>query len=122
QLVKMGETGGYFGKVVAAGWHQESIRLVCAGDVDASAIDSQVLAVALRDDPALASRLRVIDAWGPSTIQPVVAARRLPDSLKADLRAVLLSMADDPSTRERLAEGLFARFSPITDADYDDIR
>ena len=78
RLLQMGETNGFFGKVVEAGFHQESIQMVCAGQVDASAIDSQVLAVALRDDPALVVQLKVIDTLGPSTIQPVVAANHLP--------------------------------------------
>jgi phosphonate transport system substrate-binding protein len=122
RLVQMGETNGYFGKVVEAGWHERSIRMVAAGEVDASAIDSHVLALALRDHPEIASCLRVIDTFGPSTIQPVVAVRRLPARLRADLRAVLLEMADDPVARDRLRLGLVERFVPISDASYDDIR
>src|SRR5262249_24280321 len=82
RLVQMGETGGFFGKVVAAGLQQRSIRPVCAGKVDASAIDSHVLALELHIRPDLAGRLRVIDTLGPSTVQPVVASRRLPESLR----------------------------------------
>ena len=47
------------------------MRLVAAGAVDGAAIDSQVLAVATRDAPSLARSLRVVDALGPSTSQPV---------------------------------------------------
>jgi phosphonate transport system substrate-binding protein len=122
RLVQMGETNGYFGKVVEAGWHERSIRMVAAGAVDASAIDSHVFALALRDHPEIASCLRVIDTFGPSTIQPVVAVRRLPARLRADLRAVLPEMADDPVARDRLRRGLVERFVPISDASYDDIR
>jgi len=122
QLVQMGETRGFFGAVIEAGWHQRSIELVRSGAVDASAIDSQVLAVALRDDPTLAADLRVIDVLGPATIQPVVAARQVPEAVKADLRAALWAMADDPEARARLAEGLVARLAPVADATYDDIR
>ena len=122
RLVQMGETRGYFDKVIAAGFHQESIRLVCDGHVDASAIDSQVLAVAMRDDPGLASRLRVIDSLGPSTIQPVVASSRLPSALKAGIREALLAMGSDPEARERLASAFFERFVPVADSDYHDIR
>jgi ABC-type phosphate/phosphonate transport system substrate-binding protein len=118
----LGEVRGYFGKVIEAGSHQRSIRLVCAGEVDASAIDSQVLAIELRDHPELAHQLRVIDALGPSTIQPVVVARHVPDRLKADLRTLLLRLADDPAARQRLAHGFVQRFVPVTDSDYDDIR
>jgi ABC-type phosphate/phosphonate transport system substrate-binding protein len=46
----------------------------------------------------------------------------LPDSLKADIRQALSSMADDPEARERLAEGLFERMVWVPDSHYDDIR
>jgi phosphonate transport system substrate-binding protein len=122
QLARIGETFAFFGKVVEAGWHQQSIRMVCAGAVDASAIDSQVLAIELREHPDLAAQLRVIDTLGPSTIQPVVASARLPDSIKADVRAVLIGMGDDPAARARLAHGLMERFVLVADSTYDDIR
>jgi phosphonate transport system substrate-binding protein len=122
RLVQMGETNGYFGKVVEAGFHERSIRMVCTREVDASAIDSHLLALTLRDHPELASCLRVIDVFGPSTIQPVVAVRHLPERLKDDLRAVLLAMAEDPVARERLAWGFVERFVSVDDTAYDDIR
>jgi phosphonate transport system substrate-binding protein len=122
QLVSMGETRGFFGRVVEAGSHQRSIRMVCSGEVDAAAIDSQVLAVELRDHPKLGAHLRVIDALGPAGIQPVVAASSLPDELKAAIRAALLAMGDDPVARARLAHGFIERFVPVTDEDYDDVR
>ncbi len=122
ELVRRGETQGYFGAVVAAGWHQASIRWVAEGTVDASAIDSQVLAIALRDDPALAGHLRVIATFGPSTIQPVVASTRLPEALRGQIRAALLALADDPAARAPLEAGFVARFVPIADATYADIR
>ena len=122
RLVQMGETRGFFGQVIEAGWHQKSIQLVVEGAVEASAIDSQVLAIELRDHPAWASQLRVIDSLGPSTIQPVVAARQLPQSVKAEVRRVLLAMGDDPKAAAALAHGFVKRFAPVTDATYDDIR
>jgi phosphonate transport system substrate-binding protein len=122
QLVSMGETRGFFGRVVEAGSHQRSIRMVCSGEVDAAAIDSQVLAVELRDHPELRAHLRVIDALGPAGIQPVVAASSLQDGLKADIRAALLAMGDDPEARARLAHGFIEGFVPVTDANYDDVR
>ena len=81
RLVEMGEISGYFGRVVEGGSHQRSIRMVCNGEVDAAAIDSQVLAVELRDHPALKNQLRVIDTLGPAGIQSVVAASRTPSRL-----------------------------------------
>jgi phosphonate transport system substrate-binding protein len=121
-LVQLGETAGYFGRVVAAGSHQNSIRLICAGEVDASAIDSQVLAIELRDQPELTAQLRIIDTLGPAAIQPVVAARQLPDNLKAEVRAILLEMGADPIAKNKLAHGFVEHFAPVTDSTYDDIR
>jgi phosphonate transport system substrate-binding protein len=122
RLVQMGETNGFFGQVVCAGWHQRAIRMVCDGEVDASAIDSQVLAIELRDHPELATQLKIIDVLGPAAIQPVVMAHALPDSLKADVQAVLLAMGDDPAGRHQLAYGFVERFAAVSDADYDGIR
>jgi phosphonate transport system substrate-binding protein len=121
-LVRMGARPGFFTRVVEAGFHQRAIRLVHSGAVDAAAIDSQVLAVELRDHPHLADRLRVVGAFGPSTIQPVVAASRLPDRLKHEVRELLVGLGDDPTARPALAHGLIRCFRPVDDAAYDDIR
>ena len=121
-LVRMGAEPGFFSRVVEAGFHQRAIRMVHAGAVDAAAIDSQVLAIELRDHPQLADRLRVVGTFGPSTIQPVVAASRLRDQLKDEVRELLVELGDDPSARPTLAYGFIDRFSPVDDAAYDDIR
>jgi phosphonate transport system substrate-binding protein len=98
------------------------MRMVAVEDVDAAAIDSEVLAIELRDHPNLAEELRVIGALGPSTIQPVLAARHLPDVVKAAVRSVLLRLGDDWAARTELERGFVDRFVPVTDEDYDDIR
>lgn len=121
-LLELGETDGFFGRVIAAGWHQTSIQWVAEGKVDASAIDTHVLAVELRNNSGLAQQLRVIDTLGPSTIQPVVSSATLDEGLKNELREALIGMADDPAAAAALNRGLIARFAPITDSDYDDIR
>jgi phosphonate transport system substrate-binding protein len=107
--------------VVEAGFHQRAIRLVHSGAVDAAAIDSQVLAIELRDHPELAG-LRVVGSFGPSTIQPVVAASRLPDQLKDEVRELLVTLGDDPTARPTLARGFVDHFTAVDDAAYDDIR
>jgi phosphonate transport system substrate-binding protein len=121
-LVCLGETSGFFGSVLEAGFHQEAIRMVASGAVDAAAIDSQVLAIELRDHPQLRDRVRIVATLGPSTIQPVVAAQHLASPLKNALRAAFHTMGDDPTMRAVLDAGFIARFVPINDATYDDIR
>lgn len=122
RLVEMGETQGYFGRVIEAGWHEKSIRLVHEGKVAGSAIDSHVLSLTLHDHPELADGLRVIDTFGPSTIQPIVAASWLEEGLKEDLRAVLVEMNTDVVAQTVLASRLVQGFTAIADKDYDDLR
>jgi phosphonate transport system substrate-binding protein len=121
-LVTLGETDGFFGEVIESGFHETSIRMVAEGEVDASAIDSQVLAVEFRDYPELAERLRVIDSLGPSTIQPVAISKRLDEDLREGIRGVLLDLHTTPGGPEILAHGLVERFVSVNEGDYDDIR
>jgi ABC-type phosphate/phosphonate transport system substrate-binding protein len=76
----------------------------------------------MRDDPALSAELRIIETFGPSSIQPVVAASTLPDALKADIQAALLRAHTDQQARLGMAHGLVERFALVRDNDYDDIR
>jgi phosphonate transport system substrate-binding protein len=121
-LLRLGETNGFFGEVVEAGFHETAIRMVAGRAVDGSAIDSQVLAIAMLEDPGLGQALRVVDALGPSTIQPVAVSRRVPEALRNGVRDALVAMAEDPDGREWLGAGLVERFVPVGPGDYDDIR
>ncbi len=121
-LVQMGDTTGFFGKIVETGFHQDSIRMVASGEIDASAIDSHVLEVELRDHPEIAGEIRVIDSLGPSSIQPVTVARRLPEELRREIREALLETGDHPDGRVGLELGMVRRFVPADDASYADIR
>ncbi len=121
-LCRLGETNGFFGEVIEAGFHETAIRMVIEGAVDAAAIDSQVLAVAMRDDPKLSDSVRVIDSLGPSTIQPVAVSKRYDEEFRQQVRAVLLDLHRRPAFREFLERGMIERFVPVGPRDYDDIR
>jgi phosphonate transport system substrate-binding protein len=121
-LLRLGETAGYFGAVEASGSHQQSIRLVLDGAVDASGIDSTVLELETRLRPEIGPMLRVVEAIGPGPIPPVVVSRAVPAATRDRLRAAFLAMHEDAEGRAVLAEGLLACFVPVADADYDPIR
>jgi phosphonate transport system substrate-binding protein len=122
-LATLGEDQTYFSRMVEAGFHQDAIRMVADGRVDAAAIDSQVLDIELRDHPELAQALRRIGAIGPSTIQPVVVSRsRLTDAERNAITVALLAVADEPAARPVLDAALVDRFVPMTAVSYDDIR
>jgi phosphonate transport system substrate-binding protein len=121
-LVTLGETEGFFGSVVESGFHEESIRMVQRGEVDASAIDSHLLGVELRDKPGLRRSLRIVDTFGPSTIQPVVVSKRIGRDLRKEIRNVLLRLHIDPATRPLLDFGAIRGFTAAGPESYDDIR
>jgi phosphonate transport system substrate-binding protein len=122
-LAALGEDREFFGQMVEAGFHDIAIRMVVAGTVDAAAIDSQVLEIALRDDADVARAVRVIGAIGPSTIQPVVASRtRLSAVERETITTALLDVADSTDAGPWLDRALVDRFVAVDDASYGDIR
>jgi phosphonate transport system substrate-binding protein len=121
-LLSLGEVNGFFGEVIEAGFHETSIRMVASGQVDASAIDSQVLAVEMRDHPELAASLRVVATLGPSTIQPVGCSKRFDSEFREEVRQILLGLGDEADFREILDHGTVDRFVAVGPGDYDDIR
>lgn len=98
KLAEMNEDGGFFGRIYCSRSHLNSIELVARGEVEAAAIDSNVLRIQLRSAPELRERLRVIDSWGPFPIQPVVLRSSLHPELKDRLCAALLTIGADPYT------------------------
>jgi ABC-type phosphate/phosphonate transport system substrate-binding protein len=53
---------------------------------------------------------------------PIVVAKRLPVSLKEQLRAALTYMHHDPAALKGLHQGMIRRLAPVTDEHYNDIR
>jgi phosphonate transport system substrate-binding protein len=122
-LVTLGETNGFFGEVIEAGFHEKSVRMVRDRAVDASAIDSQTLAIELRDHPDLAESLVVIDALGPSTIQPVAVSKRFSPDFHNEVRDILVGLHRDPDFKQRvLRRGMVEKFVSVGPETYDDIR
>jgi phosphonate transport system substrate-binding protein len=109
----------FFRRVVRAGSHLASIRLVAAGMVDGAAIDSNVLDLALARDPDLRERVRVVESWGPYPVQPVVVRAALPAPLRAALTAALLALADDVAARAELAPFRLRGFVPVDESVYE---
>ncbi len=121
-LARLGETWAYFGRVVRTGAHENSLRELLAGHLQATTIDSTVLETEFESQSELRSQVRLIGQMGPSPIPPWVAQTRLPVELRQRLRSLLIDMQTDPDGRAALAVGGLARFAPVTDEDYDSIR
>ncbi len=112
KLARIDEDGGFFNGMYCSGSHLNSMEMVVRGEVDAAAIDSNVLRIKLRSAPELRGRLRVIETWGPFPIQPVVLRSGLHPELKDRLRAALLTIG--AHTAPTLAGFGLERFAPVT--------
>ena len=119
-LARLGETAGYFGEAVAAGFHGRALRLVAEARVDAAAIDCHVLALTLARRPEIGARLRVVASLETAPIQPVLVSTRLPVSVREALRAALLGAGS--GLGEVMLDHGVDRFLPVADPDYDPIR
>jgi phosphonate transport system substrate-binding protein len=122
RLALMGRDRRFFGRVVATGSHEASLRMLLEGDVDASAVDSTVLDLLNQRDKSLGGRLRVVESMGPHPSPPWVVARTVPRELRAAIRRALLAMASDSRGRAVLAAGMASRFAMVADSGYDSIR
>ena len=117
-LASLGETGAYFSRAVESGAHQQSLRMILAGEIDASAIDSTVLEAELRHNPSIGAQIRIIGTLGPSPMPPWVMHRNLPQALRAAVKAALLGMHDDPDGRAILGGWGISHFVPAEHAHY----
>jgi ABC-type phosphate/phosphonate transport system substrate-binding protein len=105
---------------IETGSHHRSLELLVAGELDAAAIDSTLLALEARADPAVA-RLRVLERLGPAPHPPVVLLNG--DSHVASaLREALVSLDQHVIGRRALELGLIERFVEVSDGAYDAVR
>ncbi len=114
KLAEMGENEGYFSRVCRSGSHLSSMAMVANGEVDAAAVDSNVMRIALRSDPKTRESLRVIESWGPFPVQPVVLRSGLDPALKHRLRAALLTIGAGSHVPPALSAYGLERFAPVT--------
>jgi phosphonate transport system substrate-binding protein len=121
-LARLGETRGYFGRVIEAGSHLRAVEMVLARQVDASAIDSTVLELELAKRLELGEQLRIIETLGPSPIPPWVAAGSVPPDLRDAICQTFWGMHEDAEGQALLAAGQMARMARVQDGDYDLIR
>lgn len=102
--------------------HDNSIHAVAAGLADGAAVDSLIWDFFNTAGSPDTARTRVIETSPPYGIPPVVVHPRLDAALKARLRALLLSLHDDPEAAVLLKELQIERFVAGEDARYDSVR
>ncbi len=117
-VLGLGTPEQFFSGLVASGAHVRSIELVSRGEADLSAVDSNVLLLERRRDPGLDLRLRVLESWGPSAVQPLLVRSGLDPVLKATIAGTLLELHRDMRMASRLAAFGVLRFASVHEATY----
>ena len=121
-LAKEGLGAHYFGRVVESGSHQNSLRMLLEHAIDATAIDSTVLEMALAKNRSTVERIRTITVLGPSPAPPWVVHASVSSDVRQALRQAFLFMDKDPRGQRILQDAGMLRFAPVSDCEYDPIR
>ncbi|MEE8498467.1 MAG: PhnD/SsuA/transferrin family substrate-binding protein [Acidimicrobiia bacterium] len=118
---QLGETpDSFFGRTFFTYSHEKAIQAVAENVADAAGVDSLVLNFLLAHTPDIP--IRVIDRSPAFKIPPAVVSPSLSSRQSAEIRDLLLSIADDPTAGPVLAALGIDRFVTVEDSDYDGVR
>lgn len=110
-LIEMGTSPEeFFSRTFYTYSHDDAIYAVSKGVADGAAVDSLVLDFAIKRDPELTSKIRVIHKSEPFGIPPVVVGPNIRPQLELSLREALLKMPETALGREALAALDYDRF------------
>lgn len=98
--------------------HDDAIYAVADGLADGASVDALVLDFAIKRDPDLEARLKVIHTSEPFGIPPVVVGPQIRPQLKAQLEDILLNMHTNPKGLKALQALDYDQFVPISDDAY----
>lgn len=116
------DPGTFFGSTTYTYSHDNSIKAVAEGVVDAAAVDSLVYEQWVKLNPDLGANLQVIDRSAAMPSPPMVVSNRMDPELRNAFREALLHMHEDPAGRQILTDLGIDRFVPQDDADYAAVR
>jgi ABC-type phosphate/phosphonate transport system substrate-binding protein len=119
-MMARGLAAPLYDDAVETGSHRNSLARLVSGEIDAAGIDSTVLALEARADPAIAA-LRVLERLGPAPIPPVVLLNG-DAALAGRLRDALVSLDQHVLGRRALELGMVERYVAVSDGDYDVVR
>ncbi|HET6172446.1 MAG TPA: PhnD/SsuA/transferrin family substrate-binding protein [Gaiellales bacterium] len=105
---------------VQTGSHRNSLSALLRGEIDAAPIDSTVLALERRAEPALTA-LPIIARLGHMPSPPVALVGG-DAGLAGLLRTALIGLCESDEGRVALALGAIQRFEAVADADYAPVR
>ena len=102
--------------------HDDAIRAVASRLADGAAVDSLVYDYAIKREPDLAARIKIIGRSQPFGIPPVVVGPNARPQTVAEVRDALLSMDRDPQGHATLIGLGIDRFVSVDDSIYQSVR
>lgn len=112
----------FFSRVVYTYSHDNSIKAVVDNVVSAAGVDSLVYQFAIRKDPTLINRLRIIARSSEVGSPPVVVNKNIDPNLKMVLKEALLQMDNDPLGKQALKSLIYDRFVLPNDKSYEPVQ
>lgn len=98
--------------------HDDAIYAVAQGLADGASVDSVVLDFAIKRDPTLLDKLRIIHTSEPFGMPPVVVGPEIRPKLMAELQTILLEMVQDSAGLIALKALDYDQFVLATPDDY----
>ncbi len=108
----------FFSKYIFTYSHDNSLKAVMEGLVDAAAVDSLIYDYDAEIDPNVVERTKIINKSAAFCINPVVVPPRINPRYKDRLKKVLLTMHEVPEGREILEKLKIDRFVEADDSAY----
>ncbi len=119
-LQQRGETPeSFFKRTFFTYSHDDAIYAVANGIADGASVDKLVLDFALKRDPVLQEKIRVVHTSPPFGIPPVVVGPDIRPQLYATLQDILTNMHRDPAGKAALAALDYDRFVVVGDENYE---
>ncbi len=112
----------FFNPIVYTYSHSESIMAVYYGFVEGASVDSVVFDQMRKTAPSITSQLKVVEAYGPFPITPIVVRSSLREDVKKKIRNALLSMNGDARRKQILSRFALDGFTVVRDEFYNPIR
>jgi len=120
---QLGETPNtFFSRTFYTYSHDDAIRAVASGLADGAAVDSLVYDYAIKREPELAARTKIIHRSPPFGVPPVVVGPNARPQVVAELRDTLIGMSEDADGRQVLDALGMERFVVVEDSIYDSVR
>lgn len=120
-LKLQGENASFFGNILKAKSHRDAIDMILTRKAHATAVDSNALALFLKEHPHQKEELAVLTSWGPLPPYAIVARKSLPKEIRERVVDTLLNMHYDNEGARILAAFNVRRFGAVAPSDFEKV-